>query len=110
MNVEAFSTKKGLDFANKFLTFLTNILYDTILTDMETGYKAFKAEVLKKINIKSKRFDFEPEITAKIFKKKFRVYEVPITYRGRTYKEGKKITWKDAFWAIWALIKYRITD
>jgi len=97
-------------FANKFLTFLTNILYDTILTDMETGYKAFKAEVLKKINIKSKRFDFEPEITAKIFKKKFRVYEVPITYRGRTYKEGKKITWKDAFWAIWALIKYRITD
>ena len=97
-------------FANKFLTFLTNILYDTILTDMETGYKAFKAEVLTKINIKSKRFDFEPEITAKIFKKKFRVYEVPITYRGRTYKEGKKITWKDAFWAIWALIKYRITD
>lgn len=97
-------------FANRFLTLLTNLLYDTILTDMETGYKAFRADIFKEIPLRAKRFDFEPEITAKIFKRKLRVYEVPVTYRGRTYKEGKKITWQDAFWAIWALIKYRFYD
>jgi glycosyltransferase involved in cell wall biosynthesis len=95
---------------NKFLTFLTNLLYNTMLTDMETCYKVFRAEVLKGITIRSDRFNFEPEITAKVFKKKFRVYEMPISYYGREYQEGKKITWRDAFPAIWALIKYRFTD
>jgi glycosyltransferase involved in cell wall biosynthesis len=95
---------------NKFLTFLTNLLYNTMLTDMETCYKVFRAEVLKDITIKSHRFNFEPEITAKVFKKKLRVYEMPISYYGREYQEGKKITWRDAFPAIWALIKYRFTD
>lgn len=95
---------------NKFLTLLTNILYGTTLTDMETCYKAFKSEVIKDIKIKSNRFDFEPEITAKIAKKKVRLYEVPISYYGREYHEGKKITWKDGFQAIWALIRFRFFD
>ncbi len=96
---------------NKFLTVVTNILYDTMLTDMETCYKAFRAEVLKRLEIKSDRFNFEPEITAKVFKqKKLRVYETPITYHGRDYDEGKKITWRDGIPALWALIKYRFTD
>ena len=95
---------------NKFLTFLTNLLYNTMLTDMETCYKVFRAEVLKGITIKSHRFNFEPEITAKVFKKKLRVYEMPISYYGRDYQEGKKITWRDAFPAIWALLKYRFVD
>jgi len=95
---------------NKFLTFLTNLLYNTMLTDMETCYKVFRAEVLKGITIKSHRFNFEPEITAKVFKKKLRVYEMPISYYGRDYREGKKITWRDAFPAIWALLKYRFVD
>jgi len=95
---------------NKFLTFLTNLLYNTMLTDMETCYKVFRAEVLKGITIKSNRFNFEPEITAKVFKKKLRVYEMPISYYGRDYQEGKKITWRDAFPAIWALLKYRFVD
>jgi len=95
---------------NKFLTFLTNLLYNTMLTDMETCYKVFRADVLKGITIRSHRFNFEPEITAKVFKKKLRVYEMPISYYGREYQEGKKITWRDAFPAIWALLKYRFTD
>jgi glycosyltransferase involved in cell wall biosynthesis len=95
---------------NRFLTLLTNVLYDTILTDMETGVKAFKKEIFDKITIKSNGFDFEPEITAKILKRGYRLYEMPITYYGRGYEEGKKITWKDAFPAIWAIIKYRFTD
>ena len=86
---------------NKFLTWLTNILYNTMLTDMETGYKVFRAEVFKKLKIRSDRFGFEPEITAKIFKQKLRVVEVPITHYGRRYEEGKKITWKDGLVAIW---------
>lgn len=95
-------------FGNKFLTFVTNILYDTMLTDMETCYKAFRAEVIKNVQIKSDRFNFEPEITAKVFKqKKLRVYEMPISYHGRDYDEGKKITWLDGLPALWALIKYR---
>jgi len=97
-------------FGNRFLTMLTNILYDTMLTDMETCYKVFRAEVFKKLNIKSNRFDFEAEITAKVFKQKLRVVEVPITHYGRGYQEGKKITWKDGFVAIWTLIKYRFVD
>lgn len=95
---------------NKFLTFLTNILFNTMLSDMETCYKVFKAEVLHGIKIRSNRFNFEPEITAKIFKKNYRIYETPISYGGRDYKEGKKIGWKDVFPAIWALIKYRFVD
>jgi len=95
---------------NKLLTLMTNILYNTTLTDMETCYKAFKAEFIKDIKIKSNRFDFEPEITAKVLKKGARLYELPISYYGREYDEGKKITWKDGFHAILALIKYRFVD
>lgn len=96
--------------ANYLLTLLTNILYDTILTDMETCYKAFRADIFKKVTIKSNRFDFEPEITAKIFKQKCRVFEVPIAYAGRDYQDGKKIGITDAFAAVWSLIKFRFTD
>jgi glycosyltransferase involved in cell wall biosynthesis len=95
---------------NKFLSFMTNLLYDCTLTDMETCYKVFKADVFKKITIKSNRFEFEPEITAKILKQGVRIYELPISYYGRDYTEGKKITWKDGFGAMWALIKYRFFD
>ncbi len=95
---------------NKFLTWLTNILYNTMLTDMETGYKVFRAEVFKKLKIRSNGFNLEPEITARIFKQKLRVVEVPITHYGRGYDEGKKIGWKDGFIAIWTLIRYRFTD
>ena len=98
-------------FGNKFLTLITNILYDTMLTDMETCYKAFRAEIIKNVDIKSDRFNFEPEITAKVFKqKKLRVYEMPISYHGRDYDEGKKITWWDGIPALWALIKFRFTN
>ena len=98
-------------FGNKFLTLVTNVLYDTMLTDMETCYKAFRAPVIKGVEIKSDRFNFEPEITAKIFKqKKLRVYEMPISYHGRDFDEGKKITWFDGIPALWALIKFRFTD
>ena len=95
---------------NKFLSLLTNILYGSTLTDMETCYKAFRAVFIKGIQIKSDRFDFEPEITAKILKKKARLYELPISYYGREYNEGKKITWKDGIHAIIALIRFRFSD
>lgn len=95
---------------NKLLTLITNILYNTTLTDMETCYKAFRADFIKDITIKSDRFDFEPEITAKVLKKGARIYELPISYYGREYAEGKKITWKDGFQAIWTLIKFRFVD
>lgn len=95
---------------NHILTLLTNMLYNTTITDMETGYKVFRKEVIDKLNIKSKDFSVEPEITAKVFKKRFKVYEVPISYYGRTYLEGKKIKWYHAIGAIWALIKYRFID
>lgn len=95
---------------NKFLTLVTNILYDTTLTDMETCYKAFRADVIKNISIKSNRFDFEPEITAKVLKRKYHLYEAPISYFGRDYHEGKKISWKDGFGALFALVKYRFMD
>jgi glycosyltransferase involved in cell wall biosynthesis len=96
--------------ANHILTFMTNILYNTILTDMETGYKVFKREVVAGIKIHAKRFDFEPEFTAKILKKKVRIYEVPITFNPRDYNEGKKIKMQDAFEAVWTLLKYRFVD
>ena len=96
--------------ANQLLTLMTNILYDSILTDMETGYKVFRREVIKDMNIRSKRFNFEPEFTAKILKRKFRIYEVPISFNPRDYSEGKKIGLKDAFEAVGALIRYRVMD
>ena len=96
--------------ANKLLTFMTNILYDSILTDMETGYKVFRREVIEGMTIRSKRFNFEPEFTAKILKRKYRIFEVPITFNPRDYSEGKKIKLKDAFEAVWALIRYRFFD
>lgn len=95
---------------NKFLSLVTNVLYNTTLSDMETCYKLFTRQVLEGIEIKSNRFNFEPEITAKMLKKKVRIYEVPISYAGREYEEGKKITWRDGFSALWALIKYRFTN
>jgi len=96
--------------ANKILTLITNILYNNILSDMETGYKVFKRSAIQGINIKSKKFNFEPEFTAKILKRKTRIYEVPIAFNPRDYSEGKKIKTKDAFEALWALIKYRFVD
>jgi glycosyltransferase involved in cell wall biosynthesis len=95
---------------NKLLTFMTNLLYNNMLTDMETGYKAFRASVLKGVTIRSNRFDFEPEITAKVLKHGYRIYEVPIYYAGRDYAEGKKITWRDGIYAIWALLRFRLTN
>jgi glycosyltransferase involved in cell wall biosynthesis len=96
--------------ANKMLTLMTNILYDTILSDMETGYKAFRADVIKNMMLRSHRFDFEPEVTAKVLKQRIRIFEVPISYYGREYSEGKKIGMKDGFIAIWTLLKYRFVD
>jgi len=93
---------------NRFLTLLSNIFTDLNLTDMETCYKVFTADTLKDIEIKEKRFGFEPEITAKIAKKRLRIYEVPISYYGRTYEEGKKINWKDGVWALWCILKYNL--
>jgi glycosyltransferase involved in cell wall biosynthesis len=95
---------------NKFLTLVTNVLYNNILTDMETGYKAFRTPILKDMTIRSNRFDFEPEVTAKVAKQGYRIYEVPIYYAGRDYAEGKKITWRDAFAALWALLRFRFMD
>jgi glycosyltransferase involved in cell wall biosynthesis len=96
--------------ANLFLNMVTNVLYNTTMTDMETCFKAIRTDVLKGITLRSDRFGIEPEITAKLFKAGARVYEVPITYDGRDYAEGKKITWKDGFPALWTLIKYRFVD
>jgi len=96
--------------ANKLLTFMTNILYDSILTDMETGYKVFRRTVIEGMTIRAKRFNFEPEFTAKILKRKYRIYEVPISFNPRDYSEGKKIKFHDAFEAVWALLKYRVMD
>jgi glycosyltransferase involved in cell wall biosynthesis len=96
--------------ANKLLTFMTNLLYNTILSDMETGYKVFKREIVDGMEIHANSFDFEPEFTAKILKKKVRVYEVPISFNPRDYDEGKKIGMRDAFKAVWTLIKYRFVD
>lgn len=95
---------------NRGLTFLSNILTNINLTDMEVGYKVFRKEVLDKITIRSKRFNFEPEITAKISKQRIRIYEVPIMYAGRTYEEGKKIGFMDGVEALWTIFKYRFVD
>jgi glycosyltransferase involved in cell wall biosynthesis len=95
---------------NKFLTFITNILYGNKVTDMETCYKVFKKEILDGIQLKARRFDFEPEVTAKILKKGIQIFEIPIKVKPRGYSEGKKISWRDGFIALWTLIKYRFTD
>jgi len=96
--------------ANKSLTLMTNILYDTILTDMETGYKVFNRKVIEGMIIRANSFNFEPEFTAKVLKRKYRIFEVPITFNPRDYTQGKKIKLHDAFEAIWAIIKYRFVD
>ena len=95
---------------NRFLTLLSNMFTDLNLTDMETCYKVFRAEVLKGITIKSNRFGVEPEITAKVARGKWRIYEIGISYSGRTYEEGKKITWKDGLQAIFSIIRFAFTD
>lgn len=95
---------------NRILTWITNILYNTIVSDMETCYKAFRAEFIKSIPLRSNGFDIEPEITAKVMKRRGRLYEVPISYAGRTYEEGKKIRWTDGIIALWTLMRYRFTD
>ncbi|MFC1517575.1 glycosyltransferase family 2 protein [Candidatus Margulisiibacteriota bacterium] len=97
-------------FGNKLLTFLANLLYGAKLTDMETCYKLWKTALIKNIKFKANRFNFEPEITAKMLKKKIKILEVPITYDAREFDQGKKISWKDGFSAIWALIKYRFVN
>jgi glycosyltransferase involved in cell wall biosynthesis len=95
---------------NRLLTFLTNVMYNTMLTDMETCYKVMRTEVLRSMTLKSDSFGIEPEMTAKIFKRGYRVYEIPITYDGRGYDEGKKISWRDGVVALWVLLKYRFTE
>lgn len=95
---------------NRMLTLLSNMLTNLNLSDMEVGYKVFRAEVLKGIDLKSKRFGFEPEITMKLAKRRCRFYEVPISYHGRTYEEGKKITWKDGVAALYCMIRFRLSD
>ena len=93
---------------NKFLTLLTNILYDTTLTDMETGYKVFTAEIARQVKLTSPRWGFDPEITARILKAGHRIYEVPISYTGREMFEGKKISWRDGFIVLFTLLRYRV--
>ncbi len=95
---------------NRLLTFITNVLYNTMLSDMETCYKVMRTDVLRSMELKSNGFGIEPEITAKVFKRRYRVYEVPISYDGRGYDEGKKITWRDGIVALWVLLKYRFTE
>jgi glycosyltransferase involved in cell wall biosynthesis len=93
---------------NRFLSLLTGVLYNTTLSDMETGYKAFRTEVLRSLDLRQDRFGIEPEITAKVCKRNLRVYELPVSYYGRTYAEGKKITWRDGFKAVWVLLSVRL--
>ncbi len=92
---------------NRFLTSVTNFLYNTILSDMETCYKMFTREVAQKLDLRSQRWGFDPEITAQILRRGYRIYEVPISYTGREFDEGKKISWKDGFVVLWTLFKYR---
>jgi glycosyltransferase involved in cell wall biosynthesis len=95
---------------NRFLSITTNVLYNTTLSDMETCYKLIERDLVDSMNLHSSRFDIEPEITAKILKRGIRIYEVPISYSGREFDEGKKITWRDGFSALWTLVKYRFRD
>jgi len=106
--------RKAMNFwnmvANKMLTLVTNILYNAILSDMETCYKVFRAEVVQNMKIRARGFEFEPEFTAKVLKQGIRIYEVPISYNGREWDEGKKLRWTDGPVALWTLIKYRFID
>ena len=95
---------------NRLLSFVTNLLYNTTLSDMETCYKLVDRSLMLELSLRSNRFDIEPEITAKILKRRIRIYEVPISYTGREFDEGKKITWRDGFAALWALAKFRFAD
>lgn len=95
---------------NGVLTLICNMLTNLNLNDMEVGYKAFRADIFQRIRLRSNRFGFEPEVTAKVAKLGCRLYEVPISYYGRTYAEGKKITWKDGISALWCILRYRFTD
>ena len=94
---------------NRFLSLLTNVLYNTTLSDMETGYKAFRSDVLRSLDLRESGFAIEPEITGKVCRRGLRVYELPVSYYGRTYDEGKKITWRDGFKAIYVLLRVRVT-
>jgi glycosyltransferase involved in cell wall biosynthesis len=96
--------------ANQLLTLMTNVLYNTILTDMETGYKVFRREVVQNMKLRARGFEFEPEFTAKILKRRYRIFEVPISFNPRDYSQGKKIKLRDAFVAVWSLLKYRFVD
>jgi glycosyltransferase involved in cell wall biosynthesis len=93
---------------NRFLSLLTCVLFNTTLSDMETGYKAFRSEVIQSLDLRENRFGIEPEITGKVCKRKLRIYELPISYYGRSYDEGKKITWRDGFRAVWVLLRVRL--
>jgi hypothetical protein len=95
---------------NKFLSLLTNVLYNTTISDMEVGYKAFRGDLIRSIELVSDDFRFEPEVTAKVLRRRVRLYEVPISYYGRTFDEGKKITWRDGFKAVAALVRFRFLD
>ncbi len=95
---------------NRFLSLVTNVLYNTTLSDMETCYKLFDRRLLDGITLRAERFEFEPEVTAKVLRQGVRIYEVPISYTGREFDEGKKITWRDGFIALWTLVKYRFVD
>jgi glycosyltransferase involved in cell wall biosynthesis len=95
---------------NRFLSLVTNVLYNTTLSDMETCYKLFERDVIQGIHLRARRFDFEPEVTAKVLRQGIRIYEVPISYSGREFDEGKKITWQDGFAALWTLVRYRFVD
>jgi len=95
---------------NKFVTLVTNVLYNTNITDMETGYKVFRRTVLEGITIRARRFDFEPEFTAKVLKAGHQILEVPISYFGRKFAEGKKLTWRDGVVAVWMLVRCRFVD
>ena len=95
---------------NRALTLLTNILYFTSITDMETGYKVFKSSVIKNLKLSANRFEIEPEITSKIMKGKYQIYEVPISFKPRDFKEGKKISWKDGMKALYYIIKYKFQE
>jgi hypothetical protein len=97
-------------FGNSILTLACNLVTNLNLSDMEVGYKVFRADVLRRIQLRSDRFGFEPEVTAKVAKLGCRIYEVPISYYGRTYAEGKKITWRDGVVAFWCIVRYRFFD
>jgi glycosyltransferase involved in cell wall biosynthesis len=96
--------------ANRFLSLLANVLFNSTLSDMETGHKLFDRRIIDQVSLRARSFDFEPEVTAKLLKAGIRIYEVPISYAGRTLEEGKKITWQDGAIALWTLVKYRFVD